>query len=164
MEFQLPILLKILTYDRNFEKKVGDKLVIGIVYDSKDDDSKEVKEKASDVLDGLSEKTVKNVPFSYVDVDYCSKEFLESSVKSKEIDVLYIAPGRSWYLKSILQISQKHEILTMSGITDYVKKGVSVGIGAKEKKPEIWINLESARAEGSDFDAKLLKLCKVIKR
>lgn len=160
---QIPILLKVLTYDRNFEKNVGDTLVIGILYDSQDDDSKKIKEKVSDVLDSLSGKTVKNVPFTYVDLDYSSKNSLKNSIESKKIDVLYLAPGGIWYLKSIVQISQKYKILTITGVSDYVKEGISVGIGLKEKKPEIWINLSSAKAEGSDFTANLLKLCKVIR-
>jgi hypothetical protein len=160
---QIPILLKVLTYDRNFEKKVGDTLVIGILYDSQDEDSKKIKEKVSDVLDSLSGKTVKDVPFTYVDLDYSSKNSLKNSIESKKVDVLYIAPAGIGYLKSIVQISQKYKILTITGAPDYVKKGISVGIGLKEKKPEIWINLSSAKAEGSDLPANLLRLCKVIR-
>ncbi|MCK4384798.1 MAG: YfiR family protein [candidate division Zixibacteria bacterium] len=160
---QIPILLKVLTYNRNFEKKVGDELVIGILYDSKDDDSKKVKQEVSEILDSLSAMTVKGVPFFYVEVEYNSEDSLRNLVKSNKIDVLYIAPGGIWSLKSIVQISQKYEIPTMTGITDYVKKGISVGIGLKENKPEIWVNLDSAKAEGSNFSANLLKLCKVIR-
>ncbi|KPK77859.1 MAG: hypothetical protein AMJ89_01670 [candidate division Zixibacteria bacterium SM23_73] len=160
---QIPILLKVLTYDRNFERKVGDKLVIGILYDSQDDDSKKIKEKLLDVLDSLSGKTVKDAPFTYVDLGYSSEESLRNSIVSKNIDVLYLAPGGVLYLKSIVQISQKYKILTITGVPDYVKKGISVGIGLKDKKPEIWINLGSTKAEGSDFTANLLKLCKIIR-
>jgi len=160
---QIPILLKVLTYDRNFEKKVGDKLVIGILYDSQDDDSEKIKEKVSDVLDSLSGKTVKDVPFTYVDLDYNSKKSQKNSIESKKVDVLYLAPGGIGHLKSIVQISQEYKILTITGVPDYVKRGISVGIGLKDKKPEIWINLGSTKAEGSDFTANLLKLCKVIR-
>jgi len=160
---QIPILLKVLTYDRNFEKKVGDTLVIGILYDSQDDDSEKIKEKVSDVLDSLSGKTVKDVPFTYVDLDYNSKKSQKNSIESKKVDVLYLAPGGIGHLKSIVQISQEYKILTITGVPDYVKRGISVGIGLKDKKPEIWINLGSTKAEGSDFTANLLKLCKVIR-
>lgn len=160
---QIPILLKVLTYDRNFEKKVGDKLVIGLLYDSQDDDSEKIKEKVSDVLDSLSGKTVKDVPFTYVDLDYNSKKSQKNSIESKKVDVLYLAPGGIGHLKSIVQISQEYKILTITGVPDYVKRGISVGIGLKDKKPEIWINLSSTKAEGSDLPANLLKLCKVIR-
>jgi hypothetical protein len=162
-KIQIPILLKVLTYDRNFEKKVGDKLVIGILYDSQDDDSKKVKGEVSDALDSLSEMTVKGISFFYVEIEYNLEDSLRNLVKSNQIDVLYIAPGGIWSLKSIVQISQEYKILTITGAPDYVKKGISVGIGLKEKKPEIWINLSSAKAEGSDFPANLLKLCKIIR-
>src|SRR5262249_25429394 len=38
-ENQLPLLLKVLTYDRNLEQKAGKELAIGIVHDPSDRDS-----------------------------------------------------------------------------------------------------------------------------
>jgi hypothetical protein len=161
---QIPILLKILTYDRNFEGKIGDSLIIGILHNSQDTESRKTKKEISDVLDSLSAKTVKNIPFNYVILDYSSDKSLEDLIDSNGIDVLYLASGGQSYLKSIVQISQKSKILTMTGITDYVKKGISLGIGLKENKPEIWVNLDSKKAEGIDFDANFLKLCKIIRK
>jgi hypothetical protein len=161
---QIPILFKILTYDRNFEGKIGDSLIIGILYNSQDTESRKAKKEISDVLDSLSAKTVKNVPFNYVILDYSSEKSLGDLIDSNGIDVLYLAPGGQRCLKSIVQISQKVKILTMTGITDYVKEGISLGIGLKENKPEIWVNLDSTKAEGSDFDANFLKLCEIIRK
>lgn len=161
---QMLILLKALTYDRNFEKRVGDKLIIGILYDSEDEDSQKIKKGVSDVLDSLSGKTVKGVPFIYVDLNYNSDDSFKNSIETKKIDVLYVTPSHKWDIESIVQVSQKTKMLTITGVTEYVTRGISLGIGLKESKPEIWINLDSARAEGSDFDSNLLKLCRVIRR
>lgn len=161
---QIPILFKILTYDRNFEKKVEEKLVIGILYDSRNFYSEKIKDEFSTVLDSLSAKTIKRIPFTFVDLNYNSQESLEYFIELKGINAFYLAPGGQKHLKSIIQISQKSKILTTTGITDYIKKGISLGIGLKENKPEIWINLDSAKAEGSDFDANFLKLCKIIRK
>jgi hypothetical protein len=43
-----------------------------------------------------------------------------------------------------------------------VRRGVAVGIGLDQDKPQILINLASARAQGSDFDASLLRIATVL--
>jgi len=40
---------------------------------------------------------------------------------------------------------------------------VAVGIGVRQDKPQILINLASARSEGSEFDASLLRIATVLR-
>jgi hypothetical protein len=40
---------------------------------------------------------------------------------------------------------------------------VSVGIGVADNRPQILINLASTKAEGSEFDASLLRIATVLK-
>jgi len=162
---QVPLILKVLTYDRNLKQKAGTNLVIGILYDSHDDNSKKTRNEISQVLDSLSDKTISGVRFSYGYLDYSSADELKNAINANGVKILYITPGNKSHLSSIIKISQKNKILTMTAVPEYVNKGISVGIGLKENnKPEIWINLSSAKAEGSDFSADLLKLCRVLKK
>jgi hypothetical protein len=53
-------------------------------------------------------------------------------------------------------------MLTLTGVAEYVRAGIAVGIGVRDDRPEILVNLAAARAAGADFSAQLLLLARVI--
>ena len=56
-EAQIPLLLKVLTYDRNFEQKAGAELALGIVHDPSDRDSAKATEEVGSTLYKFAGKT-----------------------------------------------------------------------------------------------------------
>ncbi len=72
--------------------------------------------------------------------------------------MLYIAPGNARNLASILQLSQDLHLTTLTGVPDYVRRGAAVGVAVAQDRPQILINLQTTRAEGSEFEARLLNL------
>jgi YfiR/HmsC-like len=161
-EAQIPLLLKVLTYDRNFELKAGAELALGIVHDPSDRDSAKATEEVGSTLYKFAGKTVKRLPLKYYTIEFTGTVDLERFVKEKHISVLYIAPGSGKSLAAVLKLSEELKLTTLTGVPDYVRRGVAVGIGVEQDKPQILINLATARAEGSDFDASLLRLAIVI--
>lgn len=97
-----------------------------------------------------------------MEIEFSTKRALDEVAKEKKISVLYITNDGTNMPKGISQVTQSKKILTITGRVDYVNQGISVGLGVKEEKPKIVINLSSAKAEGSNFSANLLKVCKVI--
>src|SRR5437667_10072954 len=69
-DLQVPLLLKILTYDRNFESKTKAELNIGVVYDPADAVSVKAKNEVSEILAKVADKTVKKLPIKYVAAEY----------------------------------------------------------------------------------------------
>jgi hypothetical protein len=161
-EAQIPLLLKVLTYDRNFEQKAGAELAIGIVHDPSDRDSAKATEEVGSILYKFAGKTVKKLPMKYFTIEFTGPADLERFVKEKRISVLYITPGSAKALAAVLKVSEDLKLTTLTGVPDYVRRGVAVGIGVVQDKPQILINLAAARAEGSDFDASLLRLAQVL--
>ncbi|HEY6553184.1 MAG TPA: YfiR family protein [Vicinamibacteria bacterium] len=159
---QVPLFLKILTYDRNLGNKAGAELAIGIVYDPSDRDSRKATEDLGGVLFQNRGKTVKQLPVKYYTIEYTDNADLERFVKQKGISVLYLAPGNARNLANILELSQEKHLTTLTGVPDYVRKGASVGLGLSQDKTEILINLKSTRLEGIDFDASLLRLATIL--
>jgi hypothetical protein len=160
---QVTLLLKILTYDRQIEAKAGKELVIGIVSVPRDLGAAKASEAVLTTLHSFREKTVKRLPLDYYTQTYSTPDKLESWIRSKKISVLYVTPGHDSHLDEILRICQKLKITTTTGVPGYVRKGVAVGIGARQSKPQILINLTSSRREGSEFDASLLRIATIIK-
>ena len=94
-ETQIPLLLKVLTYDRNFEKKAGKELAIGIVHDPADRDSAKATDEVGTTLFKFTSRTVKGLPMKYYTIEFTGVADLERFVKEKKISVLYIAPGNA---------------------------------------------------------------------
>jgi len=162
VEAQIPLLLKVLTYDRNFEQKAGRELALGIVHDPSDRDSAKATAEVGSTLYKFAGKTVKKLPLKYFTIEFTGPADLERFVKEKHISVLYIAPGSAKALAAVLKVSEDLKLTTLTGVPDYVRRGVAVGIGVVQDKPQILINLAAARAEGSDFDASLLRIATVL--
>jgi hypothetical protein len=163
-ENQLPLLLKVLTYDRNLEQKAGNELAIGIVHDPSDRDSAKATDEIASTLYKYGGKTVKKLPIKYFTIEYTNPPELERIVKSKGISVLYVAPGVAKSLPAIVKVSQTLHLTSVTGVPDYVRKGVAVGIGVVQDRPQILINLASSRSEGSEFDASLLRIATILGR
>jgi hypothetical protein len=163
---QIPVLLKVLTYDRHFETKSAQQVMVGIVYvDSRE--SRAALEDVAATLKSFAGKTVKTRPVNYVVLEYTSPADLEKAIKAKNVNVLYITPGNDKNLADVLKISQANSITTLTGVPEYVKRspGIAVGVGLRaDKKPQIYINLPSSKSEGSEFDASLLQIADVQKK
>jgi hypothetical protein len=163
-ESQIPLILKVLTYDRHFESKAGQQVLVGIVYVPADPESLRAAEEVGTTFFKFKGKTVKKLPVTYVMLEYSTAAELEKAVKAKKIGVLYITPGNTRNLADLLRISHSNSVTTTTGVPDYVKKGIAVGVGLRQdKKPQIHINLASSKSEGSEFDASLLQIATVHK-
>ena len=84
------------------------------------------------------------------------------AVLASGADVLYITPMRAVDLGSITKQTRAAARVTLTGVPEYVDAGIAVGVDLQGERPRILINLAAARAEGADFDSRLLKLAKIV--
>jgi hypothetical protein len=161
-DLQIPLILKVLTYDRQLESKAGGEVNIGIVYSPADPSSSQATTDVSGTLNKFAGKTVKKLPINYWTIEFVSTQRLEAILKEKNISVLYVSPGVEKHITAITQVSQSRRVTTTTGVPDFVKQGVAVGIGQRRGKPQIYINLEASKSEGSEFDASLLRIATVV--
>jgi hypothetical protein len=163
-ESQVPLLLKILTYDRHFETKAGREVVVGIVYVAGDPESRNAAEEVGQTFYKFAGKTVKKIPVKFVMVEYTSAAEVEKLFKAQNVKVVYVTPGNARNIVDLVRISQANGLTSATGVPEYVKKGIAVGVGMRQdKKPQIHINLKSSKSEGSEFDASLLQIAEVQK-
>ena len=159
---QVQILLKVLTYDRQFETKSKPRLKVGIVYVASDPASVKAADEIGTTLKKYEDKTVKKIPITFVMVEYTTPAAVEQKVKAEGVSLLYVAPGNTKNLSELVRISQLHKVTSATGVREYVDKGVAVGVGFERDKPRIYINLASCKSEGSEFDASLLQIAERI--
>lgn len=163
-ELQVKLLLKVLTYDRQLEvkAKAGSQLVVGVVSAPGSAASSRVSAEIYNELFKYMTKTVKQLKLQAFQHDYSTADKLAAWVKAKNISVLYLSPGNERNLPAILSFSEQGRITTMTGVPEYVEKGVAVGIGQRASRPEVLINLTATKREGSEFDASLLRIAKIV--
>jgi hypothetical protein len=162
---QIALLMKILTYDRQFEKKAKGQVLVGVVYLESDQTSLAALEGIGQALFAAKTKKVKTLGLGFLKLAYTTTGEMEKIIKEKGVNVLYVTPGfNAKQLSELIRISQANQMTSTTGFTDYVDKGIAVGVGMERNKPQIVINLPASKSEGSEFDAQLLQMAKVTRK
>lgn len=159
---QVPLFLKIFTLDRNLKARVGLDIVVGIVYQSKFRTSLNVKDEFMAVLERETTQQSSDIPIHCVPINLNEETDLATTIVRQHIDMLYITPVRALEIETIARISRAKQIMTFTGVPEYVPLGITVGTGIKGGKPRILINIKAAKAEGVNFNSQLLKLATII--
>ncbi len=162
VEVQYPLFLKIVTFDRNFQARVGQEVAVGILYQSEYRKSFNVRNTLIDIINNFPLHNIDGIPIRYVSIDMSVETDLRAAIEREKINLMYVAPLRAADIAAITEASREKHVLTLTGVPDYADAGISVSIDVRGDKPLIVINLPEAKAEGADFDAQLLKLAKVI--
>jgi len=162
VDVQIPLFLKILTFDRNLNSRAGDEVVVGVVYQRKFKNSVNVRDEVMDVITKSPIKSIRDIPVRFVAIELEEGSALGSVFSANEIDVIYVTPLRGIGMDMITKWSRQLHLTTITGVEDYVEAGVAIGIGIKGDKPQIIINLRAAREEGVDFTSQLLKLARIL--
>jgi YfiR/HmsC-like len=87
---------------------------------------------------------------------------VEAALQTVVADVFYVTPMRGADIAQIVRIARARQIHTMAGLTEYLPIGLSVGIGVRNDRPKIMINLRAAKAEGAAYQAQLLQLSDIV--
>jgi hypothetical protein len=165
VETQLPLLLKVLTFDRHLQRTMGDELVIAVLYQERFRQSLLVKEGLEQAAAASELSLVAGTPFRLMPLALDgvdgSPDLIERLVAA-EADVLYIAPLRAVALGQITVASRSLGLLTMTGVPAYVDDGITVAIEVVRSRPRIVINLDAAEAEGAELSSRLLNLARVV--
>jgi hypothetical protein len=161
VETQIPIFLKLLTFDRNLSTSPGTELVVAILFQGGNRESVEVRRqaetelrKAAQMFEGLTTRVV------LIDLD--QEEQLAERLQHDSVEAIYVGPLRAFDIKALLKVSRSAHIRTFSGVSRFVSQGVAMGATLRGDLPQILVNLPAARAEGADYPAQVLKLARVL--
>lgn len=150
---QAAILKKIWTLDRTFPTTRT--VTVAVLYQKK-------YRRSQLVADGLAQALRIGTPLVrvvMVDLELVpAAEFLP-----KDTDVAFIVPLRAVDVNSIAREARSRRVRTVTCVAEYVNDGVSVGIAVEKERPRILINLEAARAEGSEYSSQLLALARIVR-
>ncbi len=164
IDIQFPLFLKILPFDRNLKERVGDEIVLGIVFQEKFRKSLNVKTQLENFLEKSKENKIDDVPFRYVLINLSSLSKFKAILAREKVDIVYITPLRAIAVETLVSACRSMGITSLTGVPAYCELGIAISIGSKGGSPLIIINLPGARSEGADFSSRLLKLARVINK
>ncbi|MFH2025621.1 MAG: YfiR family protein [bacterium] len=162
LDLQLQLFTKILTFDKNLEQRGGDTLRIAVIYQNLYLYSANTREVFFSAADEMKLQWISGFPVRILACDLRAAAELREFILDHNIDIIYIAPLRAVPVDALTDISRDLGVLSFTGVTDYMKHGVSVGLDIKDDRPKILVNQNNARQEGTDFSSRLLHLAKII--
>jgi len=162
-EVQIPLLFKILTFDRRLRTRPpGKVIVIAVVFQTGFRGSVVARNQIVDALKAMQDSTISGHPVRWVAVEWKDAEQLRLALIHERTDVVYLTPVRGVELDPITRAARAGGMTTFTGVPLYVEQGLALSVGIVRERPQIVVNLPATRAEGSDFTSQLLRLCKVI--
>jgi len=161
-ELVLPIFLKIITYDENFEPGSIDTVDICTVYDRAVTRSYDQLRQIERYLADNSGLTIAGVAVRHRVVSCDSLETALANIKDDEYHLMIITSVGSDRIATLVKEARDHDVRTFSLDPAYVELGITIGIKAQTKGQLILVNLDSSREEGSRFSAHLLRLCQIV--
>jgi hypothetical protein len=162
-DIQFDLTLKILTFDRNLRLRVGEEIVLGIVYDSNSPASTQVKMEMERAIEDSAFKSVDRIPIRKTVLDISRATNWTVDLAKSGVDLVYLTPLREQALLRMLGICRKMRLTSVASLPEYPARGATIGFEPPGGKPVIVINLRAAAAEGADFSSRLLSVAKVIR-
>lgn len=161
MSVQLPLILKVLSAERNRPLEARSVLVIGIVCRRASTESMEA---AGHLVTQIEKATAGEwaPPLRFELVELSDGRDTASSVARAGPDILYVTPLPGADVEALVRLTRARKILTFTGAPALVRLGLSVGFELRKGETKILINRRASVAEGADFSSKLLKLADVI--
>lgn len=160
-QLEAQILLRVLAYDRALERNGSGDLVIAVLYDGGSKTSNYFRTNIVRALKGSPVQSVGGRPLVIAEIDVVPGNVAQA-LKQRGAAAAYITPGMDSRLPALVAAAQESHVTTLGGNSLFARRGVSVSVDTFGGRPQVWVNLASARAAGADLSAALLKLATVI--
>lgn len=151
---QVALFYKIFDFDRTLTESAGQEVVIGIFYDPGNSQSKLAEEDIKENFSKLSDRKIGDKSVVIKEISALSQ--------LQGINIVYVTPGSDSFISGIVSKCHADKILSVSGVGDYVQKGLAIAIDLNDQKPRIVINKTGAELSGADLSSKILALAKII--
>ncbi len=155
------IVARALAYDYNLKARVGDSLVVAVLYKEGEASSVAMAEAWMKGFESLGGVKVAGLPLTATKLAFSGLPPLKATIASKGVDVLLVCEGLDAELGGLKEISHAQKLLTIAGKEAYVTQGLTLGVFPDGDHSTIEVNLGAAAQENVSFSSDLLRLAKV---
>ncbi|MDH3890004.1 MAG: hypothetical protein OEV49_02885 [candidate division Zixibacteria bacterium] len=158
----IPLFLKIVTYDENFDPEEVEAVNISVVYDRGRVRSYEQYRLAETFFKDNPVLRVNGVAVQYEAVPFDQIAPTLEAMSDAHYNLVLVTDIGDERIAPLSREIKTHHVRSFSFNPAYVYDGLSVGVKVAKKGQLIVVNLKSSRQEGSKFSAHLLKLCEIV--
>jgi hypothetical protein len=156
---QVELLVKVASYDRNFQQRAGERAKIFIFTKPGNGDSARV---AAQVEAGLARAPeIGGLPHDEVVTAYAGPAELANLCRSQRAAIVFFGPGFRDDIAAIREALDGVDVLSASAIPEYVQAGIVLGFNVASGRPELLVNLPQARRQKVALRSDVLRLMKV---
>lgn len=157
---QIPLFLKVVSFDRQLASRMNDELVVAVAYQGGNRESVRAMEDAVRAI--RSARGVPGMPELRVESIDLDKTSLVVELDRRQVTILYVAPLRAVDIAIIADAARAARVTTFTGTPRYLSDGLAVSVRYQGERPKLLINVDAARLEGAEFSAELLQLAQVM--
>ena len=159
---QARIFIKVLLFDRTYERRAEDGIVVAVLYQEGFRRSFLAAEEFAEATADWGEQTSGTVTFRCVFIDVNRMGALSEALTSAGADILYVAPLRSYDIGRIARAARDLRLPAYTGVPEYLTAGLAVSLDLRDDKPRILINLKAAKEAGAEFGSQILNLARIV--
>jgi hypothetical protein len=163
IDYQVPLILKLLTYENTLMSLHEQTIEMGILYRPRDSESKRAFEQFRKEMSLYSDRTIHDRRLILVPLGVAQADSVGTIIRRSGVDVVYVGPGFEGDLGAIKVATRRGKVLSVTGVPAYVEQGLCVAAVRRGDQAGITLNLEASREEGRDWNASLLQLCRIIR-
>jgi hypothetical protein len=161
-DVRVAVLFKVLTYDKNLKTRSLGKVRIGIVSLQENARSQSDARKMMQAIHASPNRTIKGLPILATSIVLPNAEDLAQQIDKHDLNHVYLSPGLDAILPAVLVTARRESIPLLTGEETYVRAGAALGVVLRNNRPRILIHAEGAKAQGAQFDARVLRLADVL--
>ena len=159
MRVQMPILLKVISFDRQLHTRAPRDVVIGVIMQGGNRASVAAHDQAIEILTAAG-TTVDGIPVRVITFDL-DRQSVREVFANVALTHVYVTPLRAVDIGELATQARAAGVTTMTGVAEHLGRGISIGVGLRAGRPKILVNVRAARAEGAELSAELLKLAEL---
>jgi hypothetical protein len=159
LALQVELLVKVVSYDRNFLQRAHDRVKLVIVTKPRNGDSG----RAGAQVEAALSRTpaIAGLPHEETIVPFAGAAELATLCKAQGVTVLFFVQGFSDDIAAIRSALDGADVLSATSIPDYVPKGIVLGFDMAAGRPQLLVNLPQARRQNVALRSDVLRLMKV---
>jgi hypothetical protein len=156
---QVELLVKVASYDRNFQQRAGQRAQIFIFTKPGNGDSARL---AAQVEAGLARAPeIGGLPHDETVTQYVGAAELAQLCRTQRAAIVFFGPGFRQDIPAIREALDGVDVLSVSAIPEYVEAGIVLGFDVASGRPELLVNLPQAKRQKVALRADVLRLMKV---
>lgn len=142
----------------------ADEVVVGVVYQERYRPSRAAGRAFASALRAMGTRAqLWRKPIRIVLLDAEDGD-LPARLRAHGVHVAYVAPLRGLDVAEVQQAASRAHALTFTAVPEYVAQGVMTGVTLRGDRPEILLNLATARNDRRVVGAQLLGIARIVVR